>query len=203
MNKGQSTKEMIIEKSASLFNTRGYAGCSLSDIMKATGLKKGGIYNHFSNKDEIALEAFSYSMDKVEAGLAKVTAAVDTDKERLISILDFYKEYAMHPVIEGGCPILNTVVDADETNPALRLLARRKTERLIRLLELIVRRGQKQREFRKDINAHAVSLIIFAGIEGALLLTKAFENQQSMDAMMDCLNSYLEHNLYQENTESS
>jgi len=171
--------------------------------MTATGLKKGGIYNHFSNKDEIALEAFSYSMDRVEQSLAKVTAAVDTDKERLIAILDFYKEYAMHPVIEGGCPILNTVVDADETNPALSLLARQKTERLIRLLELTVRRGQKQGEFRNDIDAHAVSLTFFAGIEGALLLTKAFDNQESMDAMIGCLNSYLEHNLYQENTESS
>ena len=80
MNKGQSTREMIIEKSAELFNTRGYAGCSLSDIMAATGLKKGGIYNHFRNKDEISLEAFKFSFAQVENILAGITRQEKTDK---------------------------------------------------------------------------------------------------------------------------
>ena len=65
MNKGLETRELIIERSAELFNTLGYNGCSLNEIMDATHLKKGGIYNHFKNKDEIALAAFEYSYTKV------------------------------------------------------------------------------------------------------------------------------------------
>ena len=49
MNKGEETRSLIIEKSAELFNTLGYNGCSLNEIMEATQLKKGGIYNHFKN----------------------------------------------------------------------------------------------------------------------------------------------------------
>lgn len=196
MNKGQSTKEMIIEKSADLFNIRGYAGCSLSDIMAATGLKKGGIYNHFSNKDEIAIEAFKYSMALLEARLAAVTASMDTDKDRLVAILEFYRQYATNPVIEGGCPVLNTIVDADGTNPKLISLARQKTQRLLKMLEFIILRGQKQGEFRTDIKPRTVSLTIFSGIEGALLLTKAFADGQAIEAMINCLESYLENNLY-------
>ncbi|MEL6164803.1 MAG: TetR/AcrR family transcriptional regulator, partial [Cyanobacteria bacterium J06628_3] len=44
MSKGEETKERILHKAAALFNTRGYAGASISDIMQVTGLKKGGIY---------------------------------------------------------------------------------------------------------------------------------------------------------------
>jgi hypothetical protein len=44
-----------------IYNQRGYAGTSLNDIIADTGIKKGGIYRHFTNKDEIALEAYNYA----------------------------------------------------------------------------------------------------------------------------------------------
>ena len=46
MSKAQSTKANIIRQAAELFNQKGYAGSLIADIMQATGLKKGGIYNH-------------------------------------------------------------------------------------------------------------------------------------------------------------
>jgi len=196
MSKGQYTKEMIIEKAAELFNTKGYAGCSLSDLMTATGLKKGGIYNHFSNKDEISLEAFKYSIARLEAYLADVTRSADTEKARLTAILDFYRKHAIKPLIQGGCPILNTIVDADDTNPALIALARRKTERLLKSLERIIQRGQQGGEFQLRVKPRTVALTIFSGIEGALLLTRAYDDEQAIDAMMDCLKSYLENRVY-------
>jgi AcrR family transcriptional regulator len=51
MSKAKETKEKIIKQAAELFNQQGYLGSSVSDIMRATGLKKGGIYNYFQSKD--------------------------------------------------------------------------------------------------------------------------------------------------------
>ena len=64
MSKAQETKTRIIEQAATLFNQQGYSGTSVSDLMRATGLQKGGIYNHFVSKDELALEALkdTYTM---------------------------------------------------------------------------------------------------------------------------------------------
>ena len=50
--KGQQTRQAIVEKAAPLFNKKGFEGTSLSDLMQATGLQKGGIYRHFSGKEE-------------------------------------------------------------------------------------------------------------------------------------------------------
>jgi len=61
MSKGTQTRTMILERSAPLFNQQGFFGASLSDIMHATGLEKGGIYNHFASKEQLALEAFDYA----------------------------------------------------------------------------------------------------------------------------------------------
>src|SRR5438105_3375693 len=65
MRKGEQTREMILERAAPIFNQQGYAGASLSDIMRETGLEKGGIYNHFRGKEELALAAFDYAIGLV------------------------------------------------------------------------------------------------------------------------------------------
>lgn len=52
MSKAQETREKILREAAALFNQYGYSGSSMSDIMRVTGLQKGGIYNHFKSKDE-------------------------------------------------------------------------------------------------------------------------------------------------------
>ena len=45
--KAEKTKEYIIATSAPIFNKQGYAGTSMSDITKATGLTKGVLYGNF------------------------------------------------------------------------------------------------------------------------------------------------------------
>ncbi len=63
MTKGEQTRKKIVEAAAPIFNQRGYEGSSLNDLMEATGLKKGGIYRHFSSKEELAAEAFDYTWE--------------------------------------------------------------------------------------------------------------------------------------------
>ena len=54
VKKGERTRRVIVEKAAALFNTRGYFGSSINDLTRETGLEKGGIYSHFSSKEELA-----------------------------------------------------------------------------------------------------------------------------------------------------
>src|SRR5260221_531647 len=61
MRKGEQTRQEIIRKAAPIFNQRGYDGAALSDLMRATGLEKGGIYRHFESKEQLAAEAFDYA----------------------------------------------------------------------------------------------------------------------------------------------
>lgn len=48
--KSERTRQFIIEKVAPIFNRKGYAGTSLSDLTEATGLTKGAIYGNFKKQ---------------------------------------------------------------------------------------------------------------------------------------------------------
>ena len=63
--KGAATRQRIVELAAPVFNRQGYVGASMRDLIDATGLEKGGIYNHFGSKEQLALEAYDYAMSIV------------------------------------------------------------------------------------------------------------------------------------------
>ena len=103
MPKGQKTREWIVAEAASLFNQRGFEASSMSELMEATGLEKGGIYRHFSSKEELAAKAFDYAW--------KVT--LDTrmrDLDRIPNSIDKLKQFVANFVdrprrpVPGGCP---------------------------------------------------------------------------------------------------
>ena len=62
LSKAERTRLFIIEKTAPVFNTKGFAGTSLTDLTDATGLTKGSIYGNFQNKDEVALGCFRFQL---------------------------------------------------------------------------------------------------------------------------------------------
>lgn len=170
MSKGELTRQRIIELAAPLFNQRGFEGCSMQDILDATGLKKGGIYRHFRGKEELAAEAFRYSLSQAaklrSPALDSQLSAVD----RLRTLIELFVE-APSPV-PGGCPILNTAIDADDGNPVLRQLAREGLKGWRNRISEIVRAGITRKEIREDVEPRAVANTIIAALEGALMISR-------------------------------
>ena len=117
MSKGETTRQRIIAQAAPLFNQRGYEGCSLQDIMAATGLEKGGIYRHFGSKEELAAEAFDYAWNLASTKRRQNIDAIPNQVERL---KQYVANFNVRAGLPGGCPLLNTGVDSDNGNPVLR-----------------------------------------------------------------------------------
>ena len=124
MTKGQQTRREIIEKAAPLFNQKGYEGTSLSDLMGATGLQKGGIYRHFDSKEELAAAAFDYSWLKAANrrldGIDDSANSVDRLKKMIGNFVELRSD-----LVPGGCPLMNTAIESDDGNPILRARARK------------------------------------------------------------------------------
>src|ERR1700744_3379068 len=120
ISKAERTRQFIVEKTAPIFNKKGYAGTSLSDMTEATGLTKGSIYGNFANKDEVALAAFDYNIAKVQDVLKRESERHTSVVDCLLGYIDVYENFLRHPFPVGGCPILNTAVEADDTHPRLK-----------------------------------------------------------------------------------
>jgi TetR/AcrR family transcriptional regulator, transcriptional repressor for nem operon len=185
LSKGDRTRQFIIEKSAPIFNTKGYAATSMADILAATGLAKGGVYGNFKSKDEIAVEAFIYSYAKLKEELRFKIRQQITATGKLSAILDFYRNYSVKPHIEGGCPLLNTAIDADDHIPFLKQKAKEALEEMLDSLRYLIQNGIDKKEFRKDIDAVKEAELFFAKIEGAIMIAKLRDNPKTLNRILD------------------
>ncbi len=195
MSKAQQTKARIIRQAAELFNRKGYAGSSVADIMQATGLKKGGIYNHFKSKDELALAAFDYAVSLLGKRIWSVVKTKRNAIDRLDALISNYLIYIDNPPIAGGCPILNTAIETDDTNSLLRdrVLAALNSWR--NLIVRIIEKGIKKGEVRSTVEPDAVATIIICNIEGALMMSKLEQNPIHLKRAIAHLQQYIQDNL--------
>jgi AcrR family transcriptional regulator len=195
MSKAQETKTRIIEQAATLFNQQGYSGTSVSDLMRATGLQKGGIYNHFHSKDELALEAFDFAVNCVQQKFMGALKGKRHAVDRLLAILSVYENILDNPPIEGGCPILNTAVESDDFHPALRERSQLAMDAWRDLIRRIVDKGIMRGEFQATVDADTVATILIATIEGSVILSKLYSDASHMERGLKHLKLYIQQQL--------
>lgn len=179
MRKGDATRERIAARAAELFNVRGVAGTSMADLMAATGLEKGGIYNHFPSKEALALAGF----DHAAAVLARRFDPVWESRgiETLRAFVATFRSHVERPPLPGGCPVLNTAIESDDTNPALRARAQAVVDGWRARLAAAVGEAQARGEIRPGVDAEALATILIATLEGGLMLTKLAGDRIHLD----------------------
>ena len=195
MSKGQLTRQHIIEQAAAVFNEKGYAATSMSDIMQVTGLRKGGIYNHFSSKDELALAAFDYAFAYVNQRLIAHIAELQSPLAQLEVFISTFRMYEKEAIFVGGCPILNTAVEAVDTHPQLRDKALQALETWNRFMTRRLERAIAQGEARPDIDIPATTTLIIASLEGAVMLTRIYGQQKYVEQVVQHLLNMIEHDI--------
>ena len=175
MIRSEKTRQFIIEKTASLFNKKGYTGTYLSDLTNVTGLTKGSIYGNFKDKNEVALEAFRFNYRQSAKKIAYEIQKVERADLKLIAFFKFYKTEYPQFIEAGGCPILNTSVDSDDGNESLKKEVTIALEYWKTSLVDIVNQGIRNSEL-KEINAENFVFKIIAIIEGSIMMVKILNN---------------------------
>ena len=183
MPKADRTKQYIIEKAATIFNLKGFAGTSMDDIIKATGLSKGGVYGNFNSKEDIALAAFEHAVQRVSKQVRERTRVIDHTLDKLKAVVYFYKERILDPPIEGGCPIQNTAIDADDSNPALRKRVIAALEEWQERIVYTLEKGKERGEVRHSADSRLFATQFIGTLEGGIMLAQLYKDVHYFDAM--------------------
>lgn len=191
MTKGEKTRLFIIDQVAPIFNKKGVYGTSLSDMTLATGLTKGAIYGNFGNKDALAMACFEFNLRFLQKGLYKSLAINGNAIQKLIALVDFYQEHYAQVATNGGCPLMNSAIEADDAYPLLK----EKVEGTLSLwkkeLVGIVVDSQRRMEVRGNLDAPAFANAYIAMIEGGILVAKTMDKPEYFDQVMIYLKSFI------------
>lgn len=186
MSKAERTRQFIIEQTAQLFNTKGYAATSLADITEATGLTKGSIYGNFENKDAVSRAVFRYNADRL---LTHIDRSFSEDKPnartKLLAHIDFYRKNWLKIFENGGCPVLNTATEVDDTLPALQNDVKQVLENWATKITSVLEEGKNEGIFKNDLDSEAYAYLFITLIEGGILLAKTTGKQIHLQRALD------------------
>jgi AcrR family transcriptional regulator len=185
MSKAEKTRAYIIEKAAPVFNKKGYAGTSLTDLLEATGLTKGALYGNFENKDDIAIAVYEYNTSALSKRLDDIINTERSAAKRLIAFTDYYRTNWKRTFERGGCPILNASIEADDNVPFLQKTVRASVKRYAGKVKRIIEEGQEAGEFRKKINAEEYAYTIMMILEGGIMVSKIENHPKNLFLALD------------------
>jgi TetR/AcrR family transcriptional repressor of nem operon len=170
--RSERTRRFIIETAAPIFNKKGYAGTSMSDLTNATGLTKGSIYGNFKDKNDVAVHAFRHSINLIFDYFAKELKAAGTPMEKLLAYPRGFRKIHRMVLAYGGCPIINTAVEADDTHPTLRKMSMDVLNRWKAGIVSLIERGVAEGAIEPAVDASTTAEILISLMEGGIVLSK-------------------------------
>ncbi len=193
MTKAERTKKFIIERVAPIFNRKGVYATSLKDLTEATGLTKGAIYGNFDNKDALALACFHYNLRFLQKGLYQSLALSGSTQKKMLSLIDFYRSHYDQIAEKGGCPLMNSAIEADDGYPLLKKEVETTFKLWEREIEGILFVGQQKREINQRLDLAQLATSFIAQIEGGILLAKSMDDPSYFFRAMENLELQVEN----------
>lgn len=195
MTKGERTRLFIIDQVAPIFNKKGVYGTSLSDMTTATGLTKGAIYGNFSSKDALAMACFEFNLRFLQKGLYKSLTVNGNAIQKLTALVDFYQEHYQQVAENGGCPLMNSAIEADDAYPLLKDKVEETFSLWKKELVGIVVDSQRRMEVPANLDAPAFANAFIAMLEGGILVAKTMDKSVYFDQVMIYLKSFIKSEL--------
>lgn len=162
--KAEENRAALVQAASKLFREKGIDGVGVAEISKAAGLTHGALYAHFQSKEELAAEAFAWSMEQANAKLYANTVDGEPD---LDLFLDYYLSPQQRDNYAGHCAMAASASEAGRQDVALSANFTESYMVLVRAFERRIAANQPG----SDARARAMALV--AALVGASAVSRA------------------------------
>ena len=187
------TRQTILESALQEIHRCGFQSASLSDILSKTGLTRGALYHHFSNKLELGYAVVEELLK--EMVFQMWLRPLETCEDPIQCLQDVFKTLSneMKPEdILHGCPINNLALEMSPADEGFR-------KRISEIYDLWRRgiadalvRGQANGKVSKKISPLSTATFIIASLAGSRSIAKNFQSEEVLIFCGESLMSYLE-----------
>lgn len=152
----QTVKQRIIETALDLFQTKGYHGVSVDEIVETAGTSKGGFYHNFKSKDALLYEIHDVFISYVLKETKIVYEQHELPIEKLCAVL-----YAFTNVFDLYQRHITVFYDESAYLPHdyKQIINEKRTE-YRKLIEQVIEDGKKSGHFRNNISTTITTMAI-------------------------------------------
>jgi AcrR family transcriptional regulator len=190
--KGDLTRQHIIEKAMQLFSVQGYFNTSIDSIVKAADLTKGGLYGHFPNKQEIWYAVYDECVRIWKRVVFQGVRDISDPLARIERVIEnSLKNYLGGGVFEGGCFLLNSLVELAGQSPSMSNFVLAGFKSFAARLRLWLEEAEQKGMLREGLNLDEIANFLVISLNGAAPLYAASQDPAVWQQTMAQLHLYL------------
>lgn len=197
LSKGEQTRERILAAAEPMVLTKGFAGTSLDDIVKATGLAKGAFFHHFKNKADLAralVERYARNDYELFAGFdAQADALSDDPLESTLIFLRLFEDFvARLPAPMHGCVFAAYTYESLQFDPGIHRFIADSFRRWSAIYESRFQKVLAAYRPTRPVTARELADMIMAVIEGGFVLSRSYEDAKLLARQTKQFRQYME-----------
>nr|WP_145545308.1 TetR family transcriptional regulator [Variovorax boronicumulans] len=118
----QQNRLALLEAAGQLFKQHGIDGVGVADVCRHAGLTHGALYKHFTDKQDLAAQAFAHAFQQ---GYAQVTQSARpglagaAPQRSFATYLDRYLSRKVRDDMAKGCPLVSTACETARQGEAV------------------------------------------------------------------------------------
>ena len=190
--KGAQTRQFIVDKSLQLFSVKGYFNTSISDILEATDLTKGGLYGHFRSKEDIWYEVYDEAVKIWREIVFTGIREIPDPMERIEKVIenDLIK-YIGGDVFAGGCFFLNSLVELTGQSNAMSTHVLRGYVKFSKLFRIWFNEADEKGVLKDRLDFMEISNFIVISLNGAAAMYISIRDQSILTQTISQLRFYI------------
>jgi len=143
-----------VELAMQVFWEKSYKGTSISDLVKATGIKRGSLYNAFESKQNLFVKSLlKYDRGHRRAGLIQLESNYEP-REAICTLFEAMVSQSISDKDKKGCFLVNTALELPSHTKEVSAIVRAGFQEIENFFERLIKRGQKKSEIPKSIDPH-------------------------------------------------
>ena len=178
-----SLREKLASSAVETLHSHGFTGCSIQDITEAAGVPKGSFFNHFENKEDLAIDALRRYLEGTRSDLLFEEGVPPL--ERLKNHFSFLSERLLSYGFERGCMLGLFAAEMSQDYPKMREELRLVFETWCSAVEQVLREAQARGEVDPRYDAGQMARFLVNAWEGATIRLKITRDRSPIDDFMN------------------
>jgi len=185
-------KEEILSKAMILFWDKGYFNTSAQEIVDHLGISRSSVYNSFSDKRKLFIEALRFYINTESTALIATLNHLPPTPESVRLILEHIVNDNFRSTRPKGCLAVNTAIEFSNHDEEIKGIIKGNLKQVISVFADFMEKGQQQKTINTSIDAEDLAMalsnqVTAIRVAGRVITNKAFY-QKSINAFITLFN---------------
>ncbi len=183
MSKGAVTQSRILKNTRKLIVEKGFNNTSISDIIAATGVKKGNLYYYYASKNDLGLAVLK-DAEQEFFDLLDTSFKGNRALEKVWNSCEAILKAQQKANFVGGCLFGNTALEMSDCNEEYAGIIQEIFQKWTDLLADHLREAVSEGDLDQAPSPESLAQIIVAVIEGGIMMARVSKGKTDLE---DCL----------------